>query len=195
MREPQPGQPGPRRREARAPGGRRERPPLTTAGKEAPCLDSPGWWGFWGTLRVSSRQPRAPEGRGVSRGRDASLSPRPRSPFLVMHFLRPRIPFVLKFKKIRPQRAASWAGARPAGEGIPEWAARCYRGRGCGVSPPVALSAWPPDTPDLSPILLSGVGSAWQKPSTRGWCPPSGAPSQLRVAPWVPAPAERGRER
>lgn len=36
--------------------------------------------------------------------------PRPRSPFLVMHFLRPRIPFVLKFKEIRLWRAAGGRG-------------------------------------------------------------------------------------
>lgn len=73
-------------------------------------MNSPGSWGEGGTLRVSSRLPRAPGGRGCRAGGKHPPLPAPNPSFFVMHFLRPRIPFVLKFKKIRPPRAASRAG-------------------------------------------------------------------------------------
>lgn len=109
-------------------------------------MNSPG---EGGTLRVSSRLPRAPGGRGCRAGGKHPPLPAPSPSFSVMHFLRPRIPFVLKFKKIRPPRAAVWArgAGLGAGEGIPEWAARGSRPRGqgfgWGVSRPAGLLASP----------------------------------------------------
>lgn len=80
-----------------------------------------------GTLRAPSPLPRARGGQGRREGGKHPLSPPP-SRCLVMHFLRPRIPFVLKFWRIRLRCASSGAGARLAGEGIPQWAWRLAPG-------------------------------------------------------------------
>lgn len=80
-----------------------------------------------GTLRAPSSLPGARGGQGRREGGKHPLSP-PLSPCLVMHFLRPRIPFVLKFWRIRLRCASSGAGARLAGEGIPQRAWRWARG-------------------------------------------------------------------
>lgn len=112
------------------PGSGRPRAEAGAAGSAPPGGGAPrasgvsGGGGVGGTPRLSSRLAQAPGGRAV--GAEARpLSP-PRPPFLVMHFLRPRIPFVLKFEEIRPPRAAGAAAARLARGGLAgtgEWVA------------------------------------------------------------------------
>lgn len=103
--------------------------------------------GFGGTLAVSS-QPRAHRRAGVSMGRDASPSPRPRFSVLVMHFLRPRIPFVLKFKKIRPPHRAG--GGFLSGR---SGAAEAWR-KARGLSPRSTPHLPTPATPHKAPLPI-----------------------------------------
>lgn len=167
-------------------------PPLLVAGRGlqgggrggAPCLNSPGSWGEGGTLRVSSRLPRAPGGRGCREGGKHPPLPAPSPSFFVMHFLRPRIPFVLKFKKIRPPRAASGAGGEEQRRGF------LSGRRGAADQKGQAFGGWSPAQLDSSPAYSAAPAlppsfrpePAVRKPSSRGRCPPRGAPRQLRVA-------------
>lgn len=81
-------------------------------------------------------------------GRDASPSPRPRFSVLVMHFLRPRIPFVLKFKKIRPPHRAG--GGFLSGR---SGAAEAWR-KARGLSPRSTPHLPTPATPHKAPLPI-----------------------------------------
>lgn len=158
-REQRPGRPGQRRRARAGP-----RPP------GSPVAGAPG--GPRGCRHDTSRPP----GGGLSGRRHAPLSP-PRPPFLVMHFLRPRIPFVLKFEEIRPPRAAGGAAARLARGGlggIGEGAARATAaGGGRRVRAPV------PGPPGPSQLSLADTELRGRSPPAARPPPASGSGSPL----------------
>lgn len=143
------------------PAGRSDCPPAS----RGPGLRSPGSGGDRETLRFRHCCPRLREGGGGERAR-LPLLPAPAP--LVMHFLRPRIPFVLKFR-IRPRRAAGGRGA-PLAAGIPEWAAVPARSPGGAVAFPAGRCSWHPSAPLLLPTL-SRACSAARKHSSRRWPP------------------------
>lgn len=128
------------------------------------------------------------EGGGGER-EAASPSPRPQAPFLVMHFLRPRIPFVLKFEKIRQRLWASWAGACRGGEGIPEWAARDGHPRRGAINVGFLAQLDPVSAagPSLSSpqSLCPNPASLFGNRAHAGEVPHAASGSQLRVAMWL----------
>lgn len=78
--------------------------PGVAAGASGPKTSGGGSWlksqGILGTLGVSSLWSWVPGGRG-GEGKEEASCPRPWSPLFVMHFLLPRIPFVLRVQ-VRP---------------------------------------------------------------------------------------------
>ena len=112
------------RAEAGAVRGGGSAPPGAAGESGHPASGVSGCGGGGGTPRLPSRHVQARGGAGCRGGGRHPLSP-PRPPFLVMHFLRPRIPFVLKFAEIRPPSSGGRRGGGAPGAG---WAGGQRRG-------------------------------------------------------------------